>query len=97
MFRNVGKQIKNLTIFLAVIEILAAVGVAGYMVYMAIEENVENMAQVALVAIGIILGGVLIAWLSNLMLYSYGQLVDSNERIAKNMEILVKRSRNSDY
>ncbi|MBR3929873.1 MAG: hypothetical protein IKJ65_12835 [Clostridia bacterium] len=97
MFRNVGKQIKGITIFLAVIEILAAVAFAGYIVYMGIEQEAEDMAKVALIAIGVVLGGVLIAWLSNLMLYSYGQLVDSNERIARNTEILVKRSRNSDY
>ena len=96
MFRNVGKQIKGITIFLAVIEILASVCGAVYFAYAGIESGTDN-AMVVPVAIGIVLGGVLVAWLSNLFLYSYGQLVDSTERIAKNTEILVKRSRNSDY
>lgn len=97
MFRNVGKQIKGITIFLAVIEILAAVGYAGFLVYTGIEGNGE-MTQVALMAGAVVVGGILFAWLSNLFLYSYGQLVDSCERTAKNTEILVKRSRNNgDY
>lgn len=96
MFRNVGKQIKGITIFLAVIEILAAVCGAVYIAYIGYESGTD-IARIVLAAIGIVLGGVLIAWLSNLLLYSYGQLVDSAERIAKNTDILVKRSRNSDY
>ncbi len=96
MFRNVGKQIKGIVIFLAVIEILAAVCGAAYVAYVGYETGTD-IARVVLAAIGIVLGGVLFAWFTNLFLYSYGQLVDSNERIARNTEILVKRSRNSDY
>lgn len=96
MFKNVGKQIKGITIFLAVVEILASVCAAAYVAYMGYETGTD-IARVVLAAVGILLGGILIAWLSNLLIYSYGQLVDSAERIARNTEILVKRSRNSDY
>lgn len=96
MFRNVGKQIKGIVIFLAVIEIVAAVCGAAYVAYIGYESGTD-IARVVLAAIGIVLGGVFFAWFTNLFLYSYGQLVDSNERIARNTEILVKRSRNSDY
>lgn len=96
MFKNVGKQIKGITIFLAVVEILASVCCAAYVAYMGYETGTD-IARVILAAVGILLGGILIAWLSNLLIYSYGQLVDSAERIARNTEILVKRSRNSDY
>lgn len=92
MFRNIGKQIKGIAIFLSVIEILAAIGGAAYMIYAGNELGLQNNESF-LVAAGIVIAGILIAWLSNMLVYSYGQLVDSAERIARNTEILVKRSK----
>ena len=92
MFRSIGKQIKGIAIFFAVIEILASVAGAAYVIYAGNELDLQSNESF-LVAAGIIIVGLLVAWLSNMLIYSYGQLVDSAERIAKNTEILVKRSK----
>ena len=92
MFRNIGKQIKGIALFLCTIEILAALGIAAFTGYRFWQANAEPLYAIGL-PVAIIVGGLLFAWLSNLVMYSYGQLVDNTDRIARNTDILVKRSK----
>ena len=74
MYNNVGKQIKNLASIIAIVEAVASV-ITGIIVACI---DFEYMWWIGLI---IIVGGLLVAWLSNLILYAYGELVDKTSLI----------------
>lgn len=74
MYSNVGKQIKSLVATIAVIEIIAFV-ITGIIVACV---DFEYMWWVGLI---IIIGGLLVTWISYLFLYAYGELVDKTSLI----------------
>ncbi len=76
MFNNVGDKIKGLAMTTFIIGTIAAVllGIAVIVVN-------EELALVGVLIIGL---GILIAWLSNLLLYGFGELVEKTCEIARN-------------
>lgn len=87
MFSNIGRKIKILakTLFwlLVIISILGAIGMI--IVGFSMKEG-KYILQYCLFAILIVVGGILSAWLSNFMLYGFGELIDTNQRIANYLE-----------
>lgn len=74
MYKNVGKQIKDLASIITLIEAVASV-ITGIIVACV---DFEDMWWIGAI---IIAGGLLVAWLSNLILYAYGELVDKTSLI----------------
>lgn len=74
MYKNVGKQIKDLASIIAIIEAVSSV-ITGIVVACI---DFEYMWWIGAI---IIAGGLLVAWLSNLILYAYGELVDKTSLI----------------
>ncbi len=69
MYNNTGKQIKNLVATIASIEVIACV-IIGIVVACI---DFDDMWWIGLI---IIVGGLLITWISYLFMYAYGELVD---------------------
>ena len=74
MYKNVGKQIKDLASIVALIEAVASV-ITGIIVACI---DFEDMWWIGAI---IIAGGLLFSWLSNLILYAFGELVDKTSLI----------------
>ena len=89
MFKNIGSKIKGLATFLfwlvAVASIIAGIGI---IIFGFANSNGDSSASIgSLVAgIGVAIGGFLFAWLQNFLLYGYGELIDSNQKILRILE-----------
>jgi hypothetical protein len=77
MFKNIGKKIKGLAIIICVINILISIILA-----LLICNNIEKKFVVLLlIFIGIVSFGILMAWISAMFVYAFGQLVDNSDAI----------------
>ena len=87
MFKNAGRKIKGIakTVFwlIVICVIIGALSLLGLGAY--VEEG-EYMAGFVLGAVFMLVFGILYAWLGTIMLYGYGELIDSNQRIANSVE-----------
>lgn len=94
MFKNIGSKIKGLATFLFWFLAIVSI-IAGIIVIIAGLGNVNNDSQSGVIAlisgIGIAVGGFIFAWLQNFLLYRFGELVDSNQKI---LEILKQSGNN---
>ena len=81
MNKHVGRKIKTLANVIMWIQIIlfSLGGIA--MIVMSASRGGSQTALGILIGIGIIVVGVLIAWISSWMLYGYGQLIDSTQNI----------------
>lgn len=86
MFNNIGRKIKGLakTLFwiLAIISIIAGIGV----ILVTVSNGGDSVMLGVLAGLGIIIGGFILAWLQNFMLYGFGELVDTNQKILETLE-----------
>ena len=78
LYNNVGGKIKGLVSFFTWLGIIASI-IAG-IVIMFIDE------QMILVGVLVILLGSLGSWLSGLLLYGYGQLIENSDKLVKAMK-----------
>lgn len=81
MFSNVGGKIKSLAVAIFWLEVIGAV-VAGSAVIITTGGRGESI----LLGAGIILGGVVVSWLSVLFTYAFGELVENSTYIRAMME-----------
>ena len=81
MFENVGGKIKTLVKVMFFLELLGSVIGAGIL----IPDCTDSEMWLAL---GIVVVGPLVAWISSLALYAFGELVESNLRISRSVERL---------
>ena len=89
MFENIGSKIKGLAKLLFWITVTGAViGGLGVIIYGALNVNNESNESIAAImgGVGIIVIGIIVAWLQNFLLYGYGELIDSNQKILKYLE-----------
>lgn len=78
MFENVGGKIKTLVKVMFFLELLGSVIGAGIL----IPDCTDSEMWLAL---GIVVVGPLVAWISSLALYAFGELVESNMRISRSI------------
>ena len=71
MFKNIGKKLKVLAHVLFWVELIGA-AVGGLVM-------IED-----LVALPVIAGGILVAWVSSMFIYGFGELIDKTCEIAAN-------------
>ena len=89
MFKNIGSKIKGLANFL--FWFLATVSIiVGVVVIFAglgnTNGNIENAFASLFEGLAIAVGGFLFAWLENFLLYGFGELVDTNQKILNILE-----------
>ena len=80
MFNNVGKKIKGVASFFAWCGIIVSV-IIGILMIRGSESKHTIILGVVVLAVGSI-----VSWLSSLLLYGFGELVDSAAKLAKNTE-----------
>ena len=89
MFSNIGVKIKGLAKFIFwVLSIISVLG--GFVVAIgginALSKDTQTGVINILSGVAIAVGGVLIAWVQNFLLYGFGELVDSNQKILRELE-----------
>ncbi len=94
MFENIGKKIRTVAVVFFVLgfigAILASVATAVSIVYFFSVSNMPlNFLIPTIVSVIVFIVGVVLAWLGNLCLYGFGQLISDTTEIK---EILVKVS-----
>lgn len=83
MFHNIGGKIKGLALFVFTLEVIAGVlgGFAALIAGIAGDEVGAGIIGGILVAVV----AFLFAWISNFLLYGFGQLVENSDIIARNV------------
>ena len=89
MFSNIGAKIKGLAKFIFWVVSIAAV-IMGMLTIIQGIGNAHNESKEIITSIllgmAIMVGGVIMAWLQNFLLYGFGELVDSNQKILRELE-----------
>lgn len=89
MFKNIGAKIKGLAKFIFwVMTILAAIGGIFIIIQGLGNSRAGSSEKIysVLIGIGVIVFGIIFAWLQNFLLYGFGELVDSNQKILRELE-----------
>lgn len=91
MFKNIGRKIKGLAkgVFIAEVILIAFAA----LIMLASYSTVLSRTQIASAIIGTLIFAavwIFIAWLSVLVLYGFGELIDSNTKSEKHLEFLAK-------
>lgn len=91
MFKNIGRKIKGLAkgVFIAEVILIAFAALIMLVSY----SMVLSRTQIASAIIGTLIFAavwIFIAWLSVLVLYGFGELIDSNTKSEKHLEFLAK-------
>lgn len=91
MFKNIGRKIKGLAkgVFIAEVILIAFAALIMLISY----STVLSRTQIASAIIGTLIFAavwIFIAWLSVLVLYGFGELIDSNTKSEKHLEFLAK-------
>ena len=89
MFNNIGAKIKGLAkLIFWIISIISILG-GIFVIIQGIGSSDNNAKTVIMsIVIGFIIavGGMVLAWLQNFLLYGFGELVDSNQKILRELE-----------
>lgn len=91
MFKNIGRKIKGLAkgVFIAEVILIALAA----LIMLVSNSMVLSRTQIASAIIGTLIIAavwIFIAWLSVLVLYGFGELIDSNTKSEKHLEFLAK-------
>lgn len=82
MFSNIGKKIKGLAKFICWICIIAFCALGVSVLIPAIRDNLG--AGEIIKGVLIIVGGIIISWISVFFTYGFGELIDKTAEIAEN-------------
>ena len=80
MFNNIGNKIKGFATFLTIIGIIASI-IVGIILIISGASLYYGGGTLILAGILAMVVGSLISWISSFVLYGFGQLIDSTERI----------------
>lgn len=87
MFKNAGRKIKGFAKIEFCLSVIGIIISAIILVRAGTEvQDGEYLSAFILSAVIIVIFGVLYAWILTIMLYGYGELIDSNQRIANSVE-----------
>lgn len=87
MFNNIGGKIKGLAKFIFwVLAILSVISGMLIIIQGFGSSRSESVVVSILIGLAVMVLGILMAWLQNFLLYGFGELVDSNQKILKELE-----------
>ena len=91
MYKNVGSTIKTLAKVCAIIGIIFGILVGIGFIFAGI-----HTGQIEFLIVGIALGALLVffSWLGQVMLYGYGELIDSNDEISNKLDEVIAAIKN---
>ena len=92
MFKHIGRKIKGLAKFFFWLTVIgcALIGLLIILNGPALFANESQGTTIfVLIGIGVIIAGIIIAWFQNFLLYGFGELIDSNQKI---LEILQEKN-----
>ena len=84
MYRNIGAKIKTLAAVLAWVGIIVSVIAGIVMIGIGVDSR-DGEAMMAL-GLGYIVLGPLLSWISSLVLYGFGELVDRSKNIDEKLD-----------
>ena len=89
MFDNIGRKIKGLSNMLFWVGAIAST-IIGLVIMGSLANRSRGSEQGAIIFVGILLiaVGIFVSWLSSILLYGYGELIDSNQKILHEMRAL---------
>lgn len=83
MFKNIGKKIKILAIVIFACGIIGSVfGGCSDMVAGISESNADD----AISGLAVVFFGPILTWISSILIYGFGQLIDNSDKIAEEMK-----------
>ena len=89
LFSNIGGRIKTVAKVTAYIEMGSAV-LGGVIMFFAALSDMEELLFLLLMIPVIVMIGCFLAWLSSILLYGFGELIETNSQIRNNTAILAK-------
>ncbi len=87
MFDNIGRKIKNIAIGVFVVEIISGISIG---LSIGIKTEWDN----AFWAIVVIISSPFAAWVSSVLLYGFGQLIENSDMLVVNSKKLVDKTTN---
>ena len=91
MYNNIGSKIKTLAKFICI-----CIAVVWIIIGFSLILNRYSSLFVRLIGLLITIIGPLFAWISSFLLYGYGELIEQNEEIKKEIRKLTKNSKEID-
>lgn len=92
MYKNIGGKIKGLAKFFCTLGIIFSVLIALVLCGLGVASGEEVAAIVCIIGgVVYVLVGILIAWLSTIMLYAFGQQVEMQEKSAVLLEKILNK------
>lgn len=87
MYKNVGKQIKTIASIICYSGVALSVIIGLVSLFQS-----DGDGPLAFVGLGIIVVGSLISWLGSIFTYGFGELIDTNCKIARGVQISEKET-----
>lgn len=88
MFNHIGSKIKGFSKFLFWLSAISGL-IAGLVLMIVGAINADDTPELVLfifLGLFVMIGGFLLAWVQTFVLYGYGELVDSNQKILELLE-----------
>ena len=89
MYNNIGRKIKGLAKAIFFIEAIAAI-VCGCALFV---DGLDG--SIILIALLVMVGGSIVAWISSWLLYGYGEMIEKNCLIEKHLQDLLTISQSN--
>ena len=88
MFNNIGAKIKGLAKFIFWVISIASIIAGMYVIIQGMGGRGSSDSKIMSIVIGILTAvfGIILAWLQNFLLYGFGELVDSNQKMLRILE-----------
>lgn len=86
MFSNIGAKIKGLAKVLFWISVIGSMIGAFAVIAFGVMKGGDDVFISIIIGVAIVVVGIIFAWLSNFMLYGYGELIDTNQKMLRIMQ-----------
>ena len=86
MFKNSGATIKTLAKILFYFISISCVLIGMFLILFVSQNNVEGHNSIIITGLVITIGGVILAYIQSLLLYGYGELIETNQKIKSQLE-----------
>ena len=87
MFRNIGSKIKTLAKVIFWLSVIGSmIGAFAVIALAAMRGSGDSIGLAIIIGLVIVIVGIVFAWLSTFMLYGFGELIDTNQKMLRIMQ-----------
>ena len=87
MFRNIGSKIKTLAKVIFWLSVIGTmIGAFAVIALAAMRSSGDSIGLAIIIGLVIVIVGIIFAWLSTFMLYVFGKLIDTNQKMLRIMQ-----------